>query len=333
MPLSSLDDDCAQRRPILITQGEPSGIGPEIAVKAWIRLGGAITGRRLNLVGSPPHFRETAARLGLDFKTLKDSIIDTGAQVQADPGHPSPRNALSVTAAIKQSVAACVEGRAAAMVTAPIQKSALTASGFGFPGHTEFLAELTGARRAVMMLASTNADPPLRVVPFTIHIPLRDVFRNLDTGALSETGRIVLDSLTRDFGLPQPRLAIAGLNPHAGESGTMGREEVDILAPAISRLAQHGYSVIGPISADTMFHADARRTYDAAVCMFHDQALIPIKTLDFWGGVNVTLGLPIVRTSPDHGTALEIAGQGTANEASMIAAIQMASEIAARRGL
>jgi 4-hydroxythreonine-4-phosphate dehydrogenase len=333
MPLSRVDDDREQRRPILITQGEPSGIGPEIAVKAWIRLGGAIAGRRLRLVGSARLFRETATRLGFDFKTLKDSIIDTGTQVQADPGHPSPQNAPSVTAAIKQSVTACVEGRAAAMVTAPIQKSALTAAGFGFPGHTEFLAELTGARRAVMMLASTNVDPPLRVVPFTIHIPLHDVFHNLDAGAIADTSRIVLDSLARDFGLPQPRLAIAGLNPHAGESGTMGREELDILAPAISELAQRGYSVIGPVSADTMFHADARRSYDAAVCMFHDQALIPIKTLDFWGGVNVTLGLPIVRTSPDHGTALEIAGQGTANAASMIGAIQMASEIAARRGL
>ncbi len=333
MRLSNLDDDRAQRRPILITQGEPSGIGPEIAVKAWIRLGGAISGRNLHLVGSTPHFRETAVRLGFDFKTLKDSIIDTGMQVEADPGHPSPQSAPSVTAAIKQSVAACVEGRAAAMVTAPIQKSSLTASGFGFPGHTEFLAELTGVRRAVMMLASTKVDPPLRVVPFTIHIPLRDVFRNLDAAALCETSLIVLDSLARDFGLTQPRLAIAGVNPHAGESGTMGREEVDILVPAISELARHGHSVTGPVSADTMFHADARRTYDAAVCMFHDQALIPIKTLDFWGGVNVTLGLPIVRTSPDHGTALEIAGQGRANEASMIAAIQVASEIAARRGL
>jgi 4-hydroxythreonine-4-phosphate dehydrogenase len=254
-------------------------------------------------------------------------------QVQADPGHPSPRNAPSVTAAIEQSVTACVDGRAAAMVTAPIQKSALTRAGFAFPGHTEFLAALTGTQRAVMMLASSNVDPPLRVVPFTIHIPLRDVFRNLDPLALFETSRIVLDSLATDFELSQPRLAIAGLNPHAGESGTMGREEFDILGPVISDLAQKGYSVIGPVSADTMFHADARRNYDAAICMFHDQALIPIKTLDFWGGVNVTLGLPIVRTSPDHGTALQIAGQGTANEASMVAAIKMASEIAARRGL
>ena len=333
MPLSRLDEDCEQRRPILITQGEPSGIGPEIAVKAWNRLGGTISGRSIRLVGSAPQFVETAARLGFEVKQLQDSIVDTGVHVQADPGHPSPGNAPSVTAAIEQSVTACVAGRAAAMVTAPVQKSALTRAGFAFPGHTEYLAALTGAQRAVMMLASSNVDPPLRVVPFTIHIPLRDVFRNLDPLALFETSRIVLDSLATDFELPQPRLAIAGLNPHAGESGTMGREEFDILGPVISDLAKKGYSVIGPVSADTMFYADARRNYDAAICMFHDQALIPIKTLDFWGGVNVTLGLPIVRTSPDHGTALQIAGQGTANEASMIAAIQMASEIAARRGL
>ena len=333
MPLSRLDETREQRRPILVTQGEPSGIGPEIAVKAWIRLGGAIAGRPLRLVGSAPQFTGPAARLGLDVRSLKDAIIDTGVPAQAEPGRPRPRNAPSVTAAIEQSVAACLEGRAAAMVTAPIQKSALTEAGFAFPGHTEFLAELTGARRAVMMLASTNVEPPLRVVPFTIHIPLRDVFRNLDPVALSETSRIVLRSLTEDFGFPKPRLAVAGLNPHAGESGTIGREECDFLAPVISELAQQGHSVIGPVSADTMFHADARRTYDAALCMFHDQALIPIKTLDFWGGVNVTLGLPIVRTSPDHGTALEIAGHGTANEMSMIAAIQMASEIATRRGL
>jgi len=333
MPLSRLDEDREQRRPILITQGEPSGIGPEIAVKAWNRLGGTISGRSIRLVGSALQFVETAARLGFELKELQDSIVDTGVQVQADLGHPSPRNAPSVTAAIEQSVTACVEGRAAAMVTAPIQKSALTRAGFAFPGHTEFLAALTGAQRAVMMLASSNVDPPLRVVPFTIHIPLRDVFRNLDPLALFETSRIVLDSLATDFELQQPRLAIAGLNPHAGESGTMGREEFDILGPVISDLAQKGHLVIGPVSADTMFHTDARRNYDAAICMFHDQALIPIKTLDFWGGVNVTLGLPIVRTSPDHGTALQIAGQGTANEASMIAAIQMASEIATRRGL
>jgi 4-hydroxythreonine-4-phosphate dehydrogenase len=238
-----------------------------------------------------------------------------------------------VTAAIERSVAAAKDGRAAAIVTAPIQKSALTDAGFGFPGHTEFLAELTGARRAVMMLASSAIVPPLRVVPFTIHVPLRAVFGHLDPAALTETARIVIDALARDFGLAQPRLAFSGLNPHAGESGTMGREEIEILAPVIATLGREGYSVHGPLSADTMFHAGARSGYDAAICMFHDQALIPIKTLDFWGGVNVTLGLPIVRTSPDHGTALEIAGQGTANETSMVAAIRMAAEIADRRGL
>ncbi len=333
MPLSKHDEDRGTRRPILVTQGEPSGIGPEIAIKSWIRLGGAIAGHPIFLTGSLPHLRATAGRFGLEFARIEPSIIDTGETVQAEPGHPSPRNARSVTAAIEQGVAACMDGRAAAIVTAPIQKSALTEAGFGFPGHTEFLADLTGTKRAVMMLASSGINPPLRVVPLTVHVPLRSVFAQLDPAGLSETARIVLHALARDFGVTQPRLAIAGVNPHAGESGTMGREEIEILAPVIANLAGEGFSVHGPLSADTMFHADARQSYDAALCMFHDQALIPIKTLDFWGGVNVTLGLTIVRTSPDHGTALEIAGRGTANEASMIAAIRMAAEIADRRGL
>jgi 4-hydroxythreonine-4-phosphate dehydrogenase len=219
------------------------------------------------------------------------------------------------------------------MVTAPIHKSVLTASGFGFPGHTEFLAALTGCERAVMMLASSGLEPPLRVVPFTIHIALSDVFRHLDTNAIAATALVVLESLMRDFGCVCPRLAIAGLNPHAGEDGTMGREDVDIIAPAVAQLRSRGHDVSGPLSADTLFHDDARKTYDAALCMYHDQALIPIKTLAFWTGVNVTLGLPIVRTSPDHGTALAIAARGVANPASMVAAIEMAADIADRRGL
>jgi 4-hydroxythreonine-4-phosphate dehydrogenase len=184
-----------------------------------------------------------------------------------------------------------------------------------------------------MMLASTDCDPPLRVVPFTIHIPLKDVFGRLQAGAIAATAAVVIEALARDFGCAKPRLAIAGLNPHAGENGTMGPEEMDILAPAIALLRGRGHTVIGPLPADTMFHAQARKNYDAALCMYHDQALIPIKTIAFWTGVNVTLGLPIVRTSPDHGTALDIAGRGIANATSMIAAIGMAAEIAGRRGL
>lgn len=332
MPLSKTGDGRA-RRPILISQGEPSGIGPEIALKAFARLNGNIAGRPLRIAGSPPLLHDTAARLNLDSPSWREAIVETGPPVNAEPGRPSVRNAGAVTGAIEYCVGACLGGQAAAMVTAPIQKSLLTEAGFKFPGHTEFLAALTGAKRAVMMLASSDIDPPLRVVPYTIHIPLADVFRRLDPAAIAATAGVILRSLRTDFGIANPRLAIAGLNPHAGEDGTMGREEIEILAPLIASLRSEGHSVLGPRSADTMFHADARRTYDAALCMFHDQALIPIKTLAFDSGVNVTLGLPIVRTSPDHGTALDIAGKGVANEASMIAAIRMAADIADRRGL
>ena len=238
-----------------------------------------------------------------------------------------------MTAAIERGVRACQTGEAAALVTAPIHKAVLTEAGFGFPGHTEYLAALTERERAVMMLASSDVDPPLRVVPFTVHMPLREVFQNLDPDAIAATAAVVLEALAKDFGFVRPRLAIAGLNPHAGEEGTMGREDLDIIAPAVAQLRDRGHAVSGPLSADTMFHEDARKNYDAALCMYHDQALIPIKTLAFWTGVNVTLGLPIVRTSPDHGTALDIAGRGRANETSMIAAIRMAAAIADRRRL
>jgi 4-hydroxythreonine-4-phosphate dehydrogenase len=238
-----------------------------------------------------------------------------------------------VTTAIERGVSACQTGEAAGLVTAPIQKAVLTEAGFAYPGHTEYLATLTGCRQAVMMLASTECNPPLRVVPFTIHIPLKDVFGRLEAPAIAATGATILEALTQDFAIAKPRLAIAGLNPHAGEEGTIGREDHDIIGPAVAWLRERGHSVIGPLPADTMFHADARKDYDAALCMYHDQALIPIKTLAFWTGVNVTLGLPIVRTSPDHGTALDIAGRGIANPASMIAAIGMAADIAGRRGL
>lgn len=320
-------------RPIVISQGEPSGVGPEVAVKAFSALGGHIRGRALRLVGGAREFERAAAVAGIELKPLKQAIVDTGYASRGEPGRPSADNAPGVIAAIEQGVRACEEGRAAALVTAPIQKALLTESGFGFPGHTEYLAHLTGSKNAVMMLASSEIVPPLRVVPFTIHIPLREVFPRLEAEAIVETGEIVLEALARDFGCETPRLALAGLNPHAGEAGTMGREDADILAPAVSLLRARGHDVRGPLPADTMFHDEARKNYDAALCMYHDQALIPIKTLAFWSGVNVTLGLPIVRTSPDHGTGLDIAGRGIANEKSMIAAIMMAAEIADRRGL
>jgi len=296
-------------------------------------MSGQVDGRPLRLVGSAEVFREAAKQARLNTVIPDEAIVETGHTVDVAPGKPSAANAGAVTSAIEKGVSACLDGTAAALVTAPIHKSVLTEAGFGFPGHTEFLAALTGRARAVMMLASSDASPPLRVVPFTVHIALRDVFRALDAEAIAATGALVLDALARDFGCDHPRLAIAGLNPHAGEDGTMGREDLEIIVPAAASLRARGHTVIGPLSADTLFHDEARRNYDAALCMYHDQALIPIKTLAFWTGVNITLGLPIVRTSPDHGTALGIAGRGIANEASMIAAIRMAAEIADRRSL
>ena len=331
--MSRRGEEAGSKLPIVISQGEPAGIGPEVAVKAWAALRGAVDGRTLQLIGSRDLFLETARRCGLDASGLADAIIDTGGNIAGKPGRPDARNAAAVTGAIERGVQACVVGEAAALVTAPIHKAVLTEAGFGFPGHTEFLAALTGRKQAVMMLASSDVEPPLRVVPFTIHIPLKDVFAALNADAIAATGRIVLDALARDFGCSSPRLAIAGLNPHAGEEGTIGREDTDIIAPAAKALRAGGATVLGPLSADALFHAEARKTYDAVLCMYHDQALIPIKTLAFWTGVNVTLGLPIVRTSPDHGTALGIAGKGIATEASMVAAIRMAADIAHRRGL
>jgi 4-hydroxythreonine-4-phosphate dehydrogenase len=234
-----------------------------------------------------------------------------------------------VIAAIDAAVNAAVDGRAGAVVTAPIQKSKLLEAGFPFAGHTEYLAKRTGASRAVMMLTGAG----LRVVPLTTHIPIAEVAGKISQEGVVETAEIILAALRSDFLLERPRLAISGLNPHAGEAGTLGSEEVEIIRPAIEELRRKGYSVSGPLPADTMFHAEARSQYDAALCMFHDQALIPLKTLAFWDGVNITLGLPIVRTSPDHGTAPDIAGQNKADPRSMIAAIRMAAVLADARNL
>ena len=302
--------------PILITMGEPSGIGPEVALAAFDHFGGRIGRRALKLVGDA----------GL-FAVRKDALIATSARVSATPGQPDAANAAAVIEAIEIAVSSCLAGQAAAVVTAPIHKSVLHAAGFAFPGHTEFLAHLTGTPRAVMMLASDT----LRVVPLTIHIPLADVPGAISKQAVFDAGELVLTALRRDFRILNPRLVVAGLNPHAGEDGMLGGEEASIIAPAVAALAARGFHVRGPLSADTLFHAEARAGYDAALCMYHDQALIPIKTLSFWDGVNVTLGLPIVRTSPDHGTALNIAGTDKADARSMIAAVKMAADMADAR--
>ena len=302
--------------PILITMGEPAGIGPEIAMAAFEALGGQVSHHPLKLVGDADIFAKH-----------KDALIATKARAKATPGKPSSTNAAAVIEAIETAVTACLTGQAAALVTAPIAKAVLAGAGFGFPGHTEFLGELTGARRSVMMLASDK----LKVVPLIIHVPLARVPGLITAEAIVETGEIMLQALSKDFGIARPRLAVAGLNPHAGEAGVLGGEEEALIAPAVAALKARGFAVTGPHSADTLFHDEARKSYDAVLAMFHDQGLIPIKTLSFWDGVNVTLGLPIVRTSPDHGTAFDIAGTGKADARSMIAAIKMAAEIADRR--
>jgi 4-hydroxythreonine-4-phosphate dehydrogenase len=302
--------------PILITMGEPSGVGPEVALAAFEKLDGKIGDHPLKLVGDA----------GI-FAAHKDALIATKASARATPGKPSSANAAAVTEAIEIAVKAAMAGEAAALVTAPIHKAVLAGAGFAYPGHTEFLAALTGARRAVMMLASDK----LKVVPLVIHVPLARVPGLITIAGIVETAEIILAALARDFGIAEPRLAVAGLNPHAGEDGMLGGEEEALIMPAVSALKAKGFSVTGPYSADTLFHDEARKRYDAVLTMYHDQGLIPIKTLSFWDGVNVTLGLPIVRTSPDHGTAFDIAGTGKADARSMIAAIRMAAEMADRR--
>jgi 4-hydroxythreonine-4-phosphate dehydrogenase len=292
--------------------GEPSGIGPEVAAKAWVTLGGKCNGRALRLVGDPDAFRPHA-------DVPDDGFLRVGPR----------QHGSGVVAAIETAVSAAVARQAGAIVTAPIQKSMLLEQGFAFAGHTEFLAKLTGAPRAVMMLAAGD----LRVVPLTIHIPIAEVPRTISKTAIIDTAQIVLAALKQDFLVERPRLAVSGLNPHAGEAGKIGSEETEIIRPAVEELREKGYRIDGPLPADTMFHAEARSQYDAALCMFHDQALIPLKTLAFWEGVNVTLGLPIVRTSPDHGTAPGIAGQNRADPRSMIAAIRMAAQLADARNL
>jgi 4-hydroxythreonine-4-phosphate dehydrogenase len=303
--------------PILVTMGEPAGIGPEIAVKAFHALGGRIDGRPLKLIGDASVFRGCG---------LKDeaAIVATQAKASRSPAKPATNNAKAVIEAIENAVAMARDGEAVAIVTAPINKAVLMHAGFAYPGHTEFLEALTSAPRAVMMLASEQ----LRVAPLTIHRPLASVPAAISTDAIVETGEIILSALKRFFRVSAPRLAVAGLNPHAGEDGVLGNEENEIIAPAVAKLKLRGHDVRGPLPADTMFHPEGRAHFDAALCMYHDQALIPIKTLSFWDGVNVTLGLPIIRTSPDHGTALDIAGTGKADTRSMIAAIRMAAQMA-----
>ena len=320
--------------PLAVTMGEPAGIGGEITLAAWRRLAGrgpvflALDDpERLRALGGAP-IREIAhptEAVAVFPQALP--VLPLGRRVAAELGRPGPAHAAAVIASITQAVTLTRAGSTAAVVTNPIHKATLYAAGFGFPGHTEFLAELAGGARPVMLLAG----PSLRVVPLTVHIALAEVPRRLDRTTIVEQARIVDRSLRSDFGIAAPRLAAAALNPHAGEGGAMGDEEERVIVPALRQLREEGIDITGPLPADTMFHERARAGYDAALCMYHDQALVPIKTLYFDEAVNVTLGLPFVRTSPDHGTALGIAGQGVARPDSLIAAIELAAAMARRR--
>jgi len=317
--------------PIALTCGEPGGVGPELAVAARA----ALPDLDMVWIGDPRHLPKGSAYQLVDAPHQSSEVPAGVLPVLAHPfaaenptGVLVPDNARGVIEVIERAVGLAMSGAVAAVCTAPLHKKALKdGAGFAFPGHTEFLAHLADVDRVVMMLAS----PLLRVVPVTIHIPLSDVAVALTPELLEETIRVTHAGLIRDCGLAQPRIAVAGLNPHAGEGGAMGDEETRIITPVLERLRAEGMAIVGPMSADTMFHARARAGYDVAICMYHDQALIPIKTLDFDGGVNVTLGLPFIRTSPDHGTACDIAGRGLARPDSMIAALRLARDMALAR--
>jgi 4-hydroxythreonine-4-phosphate dehydrogenase len=329
-------------KPLALTSGEPAGIGPDITIKAWLRRN-ELKLPPFYVLGDRDFLSHRASALGLDVKFAdigpEDAIaafadalpvVATGHPATAGPGQPDSTSADAAMASIRQAVADVAAGRASAVVTNPISKSVLYRAGFRHPGHTEFLAELAGnghVPQPVMLLWS----PTLAVVPVTIHLALREAITRLSSDLIVSTARIVVADLKARFGLAHPRLAVSGLNPHAGEDGSLGTEELTIVTPAIEILRGEGIDVRGPLPADTMFHDAARKTYDCAICMYHDQALIPVKTLAFEDAVNVTLGLPFIRTSPDHGTAFDIAGTGKANPSSLIAALRLAARMAVAR--
>jgi 4-hydroxythreonine-4-phosphate dehydrogenase len=316
-------------KPIVLTCGEPAGIGPEIAAQAWAALSGKVA---MMWLGDPRHLPKGTPHQVIDDPSQAEAISTDMLPVlahsfagDATAGRPDPANAIGVIDVIARAVDLVSSGQASAICTAPIHKKALKdGADFAYPGHTEYLAALAGQSDVVMMLASEQ----LRVVPATIHIALSEVPTALTPALLRRTIEITHAGLETQFGITAPRLAISGLNPHAGEGGAMGSEELDWINTLVTQMTSEGFDLRGPLPADTMFHASARATYDAAIAMYHDQALIPIKTLDFDKGVNVTLGLPFIRTSPDHGTAFDIAGRGIANPSSMIEAIRMAHRMA-----
>ncbi|MEE2969933.1 MAG: 4-hydroxythreonine-4-phosphate dehydrogenase PdxA [Pseudomonadota bacterium] len=330
--------------PLAVTMGEPAGVGGEISLMAW--RGRDKTQDRpmppFFMLDDPGRLAALADRIGFDapvreisapedaWDVFRDAlpVLPVKLPAEVEPGTLNPANGAAVIQSIDRAVELVYDGRASAVVTNPIHKAALYAAGFKHPGHTEYLAELAGIDTAPIMLL---ACPQLRVVPVTIHLALAEAIIALKTEDIIHAGRVTAATLTSDFGIDRPRLVVSGLNPHAGEAGHMGDEEIRIIAPAVKQLKSDGMDVRGPAAADTMFHERARATYDAAICMYHDQALIPIKTIDFDGGVNVTAGLPFIRASPDHGTALDIAGAGTANPDSLIAALRLADDMARRR--
>jgi len=328
-------------KPLALTLGEPAGIGPDITIKAWLRRN-ELKLPAFYLLGDRDFLSGRANTLGLKirlaevrpedaFDAFADAlpVVTTGHSATAQPGQPDHTSADAALASIRQAVDDVIGARASAVVTNPIAKSVLYRAGFRHPGHTEFLAELAATDghtpQPVMMLWS----PALAVVPVTIHISLREAIAQLSTDLIVTTVRIVAAALKARFGLANPRLVVSGLNPHAGEEGSLGTEELSIVAPAVEMLRAEGIKIRGPLPADTMFHDAARKAYDCAICMYHDQALIPVKTLAFEDAVNVTLGLPFIRTSPDHGTAFDIAGTGRANPSSLIAALRLAARMAA----
>jgi 4-hydroxythreonine-4-phosphate dehydrogenase len=326
--------------PTILTMGEPSGIGGEIALKAWISAHNELP--PFCIIDSPTRLKKICSSLSLNTDITEISNIEEAADLfskslpvlplklstDAIPGELNSQNNSAVILAIKQAVKLVQTGRANAVVTNPIHKNILYKSGFSYPGHTEYLASLADIKtEPVMMLASDR----LRVIPVTRHVSIREAINTLTPELIIETAVTADKALRQDFGISNPRIAIAGLNPHAGEGGLMGNEEKTCIEPAIRILAEKGLSVTGPEPPDTLFHRQARKTYDVVLCMYHDQALIPIKTLDFETAVNVTLGLPFIRTSPDHGTALNIAGKGSACEKSLISALKMANKMAYNR--
>ncbi len=320
--------------PVALTSGEPAGVGPEITAGAWAALHDEIP---FFWIGDPRALPEGTIWREISQSEEAVSVMSDALPIlrhefagSVTPGCPDPANAASVVEIIARAAELAIAGDASAVCTCPVSKKALKdGAGFPFPGHTEYLAHLSDVRRAVMMLVSDT----LRVVPTTIHIPLADVPATITAELLEETIRICHEALRREFAIRAPRIAVSGLNPHAGEGGSMGNEDIRIIAPVIARLAAEGIAVDGPRPADSMFHEHARSGYDAAVAMYHDQALIPVKTLGFDNAVNVTLGLPFVRTSPDHGTAFDIAGQGIASPSSLIEAIRVASRLSAAPGV